>query len=153
MQWQALSVCFYQSRLGRYDELIVSVVKFTSFFRAVYHILRGLSNYEYDELEELILIQGGKQRPSREQFSHDTSEAPHVDCLGVWQAHEDLGCAVVPGLHVGEAGLAVEAAGAKVDHLKLISLIIGEQDVFRLEVAVDDPCHFLQEVQAVQDLL
>ena len=71
-------------------------------------------------------------------FNHCTAEAPHVDGSCVSDAEHNLRCAVVTRLNVRVERFALATGAAEVDHLYRRTLWVTEQNVFRLEIAVDD---------------
>mmetsp|Transcript_29698 Transcript_29698/g.76867 ORF Transcript_29698/g.76867 Transcript_29698/m.76867 type:complete len:407 (+) Transcript_29698:332-1552(+) len=107
-----------------------------------------------DGRELISLVLSGKERLARVQLDEHAAEAPHVDGHVVAAAEQHLGRAVEARLDVRVHRLPVAAARAKVDQLDRRALRMSEQDVLRLEVAVDDrDVSQLQEAECLHDLL
>ena len=100
---------------------------------------RDHANNIDNELELFPLISAGEEREASEEFDHDAAHAPHVDGLRVGEdAEHDLGGSVEPTLDVGVHDLLVQGPTAEVcDHDPALVLLF-QQDVLWLQVAVDD---------------
>eukprot|EP00964_Phaeocystis_antarctica_P151459 scaffold119065_cov63-Phaeocystis_antarctica.AAC.1 len=105
---------------------------------ALYH-LRGRRAEQLVDLDDLVaLVLPAEERLPRVHLDEDAAEAPHVDLGAVAAAEQHLGGAVEARLDVRVDRLAVAARGAEVDELDGGAPRVPQQDVLRLEVAVDD---------------
>ena len=68
----------------------------------------------------------------------DAGETPHVDAAGVGYAQHYLGRPVESRLYIGVDSFGLVAARAEVYHFEAGLVGVLEQDVLRLQVAVDD---------------
>lgn len=98
-----------------------------------------------------------EQRQPQEKLGRDAAKAPHVDGRRVAEPQQHLGAAVEAALDVAVRGARLKAGRAKVDELQLPQAAAAgawrrEQDVFGLEVAVDDR-GLAQHDERVQDLV
>ena len=100
---------------------------------------RDHANNIDDELELFPLISAGEEREAGEELDHDAAHAPHVDGLGVGEdAEHDLGGSVEPALDVGVHDLLVQRPAAEVRYHDPALVLLLQQDVLWLQVAVDD---------------
>eukprot|EP00966_Prymnesium_polylepis_P322473 7378732-Prymnesium_polylepis.2 len=91
---------------------------------------------DLDYLVRLVLPR--EEGLARVHLDEDATEAPHVDGARVGAAEQHLGRAVEARLDVRLDGLPVSTRRAEVDQLDRRPLGMSQQDVLRLEVAVDD---------------
>lgn len=89
---------------------------------------------------------------SREKLRQDTSQTPHVNWQSIGHAQDDFRRPVETRLNVGIDLFVLEAGRSKVDDLDVGFHRMGEEDVFGLEIAVDDLVA-LQQAQAAEHLL
>eukprot|EP00640_Fibrocapsa_japonica_P003499 CAMPEP_0113940898 /NCGR_PEP_ID=MMETSP1339-20121228/6923_1 /TAXON_ID=94617 /ORGANISM="Fibrocapsa japonica" /LENGTH=307 /DNA_ID=CAMNT_0000944869 /DNA_START=300 /DNA_END=1224 /DNA_ORIENTATION=- /assembly_acc=CAM_ASM_000762 len=88
----------------------------------------------------------------RPHLGQQAAHAPHVDGHRVGQPQDHLRRAVEPALYVGLGLLSLEAGGPKVNEAHgRRALLVHQQDVLRLQVAVHDPLA-TQERQRLQHL-
>ena len=105
----------------------------------------------HDAGQLLLLVLAGEDGVARQELGEDAAQRPHVDGQAVRHAEDDFGRAVEARLDVRVHLLVLEAGGAKVDDFDFRVRRVGEQDVFRFEVAVDHALTFEQD-EAVEDL-
>ncbi len=86
----------------------------------------------------VLFVLAREQRVPHIEFVKDTAEAPHVDGCVVGDAQHDFWGSVESGLNVGVDLFVLEAAAAEVDYLDARLVYFSQQDVFGLQVAVDD---------------
>ena len=67
------------------------------------------------------------------------------------QAQEDFGTSIPARLHVGEAGLVVCACRAEVNDFYAFELAVREEDIFWLQVTVNNPDIF-EMIQSIEHL-
>ena len=72
------------------------------------------------------------------QFGENTSETPHVDGHAVFGAEYDFWCAIESTLNVRVDSLVIVATGTVVDDFDAAASLLLEQNVLRLEIAVND---------------
>ena len=91
-------------------------------------------------LEEklLLLVPSRKEWVPRMELGKDAAQTPHVNGEAVIAGEDDLGTAVEARLDVRVHLLALEAGRAKVNDADVILVFGDEENVFRLEIAVDD---------------
>lgn len=93
----------------------------------------------------------GEDRDAREQLGEDAPEGPHVDGGCVGDPKNNLRSTVEPRLNVGVNLLVGEARGSEVDDLNTRLVGALQEDVFGLQITVDDL--FVSEVlQGLQNL-
>ena len=85
-----------------------------------------------------MLILTREERVSREQLKEHTPEGPHVDSHRVVNPEDNLRRAVESGLDVRVDPLVLETRGAEVNDLDARLVLLAEEDVLGLQVAVDD---------------
>mmetsp|Transcript_45383 Transcript_45383/g.142764 ORF Transcript_45383/g.142764 Transcript_45383/m.142764 type:complete len:514 (+) Transcript_45383:677-2218(+) len=93
-----------------------------------------------------------EEQLARVELHQDAAEGPEVDLRRVGEAEDDLRCPIGAALHVRAALVVVQVRVAIVDHLDLARGQRRDENVFRLEVAVDDVA-LVQALQRVQALL
>mmetsp|Transcript_3808 Transcript_3808/g.12719 ORF Transcript_3808/g.12719 Transcript_3808/m.12719 type:complete len:418 (-) Transcript_3808:936-2189(-) len=106
------------------------------------------------DLDDLVLlVHPGEEGLPRVHLHEDAPEAPHVDLRRIGAPEEHLGGAVEARLDVRVHALVRAAGGPKVDDLDGRPLGVPQQDVLRLEVAVDHG-HLAEreEAKALEDL-
>ena len=128
--------------LGSYQFILsVSEVseKLFVFLRLPNHIMRQLPD-RYDEvLQELVLVPGWEERRAYGQLVQDAADTPHVDRVVVLDSEDDFRRSIVTTLYVKESRGAVLATCAKIYKFDLVELVVGEEYVLRLHIAVDNP--------------
>ena len=105
--------------------------------RVAEHLRRRHAEQVHDAAHLVRLVGAAEERLPRVHLHEDAAEGPYVDLRGVPESQEYLRGAVEPGLDVLVHALRGVAAGAEVDDLDRGALRVAEQDVLRLEVAVD----------------
>jgi len=98
-----------------------------------------------------LLVLAWEEREPRIQLCQNAAKAPHVDCLRVGNAKNDLGRPVKTRLYVCVDALVEHAARPIVNYLDSRLVRLLEQNVFGLHVAVHDVV-FALELQRLQDL-
>ena len=91
-----------------------------------------------DARQLVVLVLAGERRPPGVQLDEDAAEAPHVDRRAVPRAEDHLRRPVESRLDVRVRLLRLEAARPEVDDLNAAAAELAEEDVLRLEIAVDD---------------
>ncbi len=71
-------------------------------------------------------------------LNHCTAEAPYIDGGCIPDAKNDLRCAVVTRLNVRVERFALATGAAEVNHFNRRTLRVTEQNILRLEIAVND---------------
>ena len=93
-----------------------------------------------------------KEDSSGVEFGQDASQRPDVDLLVVGEAEHHLWSAVRSGLDVGAEMIGRKARRSQVNHLHFASAEALDENVFGLQIAVDD-VEFVDKVQRFEDLL
>jgi len=107
--------------------------------RGLKYGLGGHADNIDDELQLLSFVGSWEQREPGVKFNHDAAEAPHVDLLGVReQPQNDVGGSVESALDVGVHDLVLQATGPEVGYHDAALIFALQQDVFWLQVTVDD---------------
>ena len=125
--------------------------EFLSPRRLIHHSVRGHTDHLHYSAELVTLAISGENRVADVQLGSDAPETPHVDSAVIGNAKHDLRSSVEPALDVGVNLFVQEGAGAKIDDLEARLVGFFEQNVFRLQVAVDDLEH-LQVLEGVKQL-
>ena len=102
------------------------------------HCVARDANHLHDQRKLVVLVFAREDRVSHCELSHDAAEAPHVDAGRVRDAKDDLRRAVKPTLDVSVHPLILKTGAAKVDDFDAGLRRVFEQNVLRLEVAVND---------------
>ena len=143
------------SRVLLHDRCVLVLVvlgeEFVSSLRLVVDFAVGRADHLDDAAHLVVLAFAREDGEPDVQFRHDAPEAPHVDRAGVRNAQHDLRRAVEPALDVGVDALVQEGRAAEVDDLDAALVRLLQQDVLRLQVAVDY-LELLQVFQRVQQL-
>lgn len=92
----------------------------------------------HDTGELFLFVFAGKQRVAGPELGKDTAEGPHVDTQAIGRAKNNFWGAVKAGLDVSVNLFLLAAAAAKVDNADVCVTGVAEEDVFWLEVAVDN---------------
>ncbi|ETV99496.1 hypothetical protein H310_08171 [Aphanomyces invadans] len=116
----------------------VVVEKVFSSLAFVNHVLGRNVKHFHDARELLAFVLAGKDGIPREQLAQNARKAPHVNGHPVRQTEDDFGRSVEPRLNVRKERGVVKARRPKVDDCDLRRLGFAQEDVFRLEVAVDN---------------
>jgi len=107
--------------------------------RPAQHASVGHSNHINDELYLLSLVGAREQRETSEELNHDASKTPHIDLLSVWEDSEhNVGGSVESTLNVGVHDFIFQTTRSEVSDGYSTFVLLFHQDVFRLEIAVDD---------------
>ena len=115
------------------------------------HVVWRHATYLHDVRQLVDLGLSWEDGVARVQLSNDATEAPHVNAHSVRYTQDDLGSAVEPRLDVRVDALVDEARAAEVNDLDAALVLLLEQDVLWLEVAVDD-AEVLLVLQGLQNL-
>ena len=92
-----------------------------------------------DNLVNLVhLVRAGKEGLASVHLDEDATQAPHVDREVVSDPEENLGTAVEPALDVLVDSLSYLARRPKVNYLDSAPLWVAQQNVFWLQITVDD---------------
>lgn len=106
----------------------------------------------HDTGQLLLLVFTRENRIAGVKLSQDTANAPHINCNSVTHAEDNLWRAVESRLNVGIDLFILEAAGTEIDDLDLRVHRVSKQDIFWLEITVNDLVH-LKKKQTAQKLL
>lgn len=98
---------------------------------------RYIAEGNYEEFQQLILILRWEQRRVVGDLEQDASDAPDVHGVLVGALEYYLRRSVHAALHIAEAELVILATGAKIDELDVPELVIDEENVLGLDVAVN----------------
>lgn len=109
------------------------------------------SKHFHDTGQLLLLIFSGEDRISSVKLSQDTANTPHIDCNTVTHTEDNLWRTVESRLNIGIDLLVLEAAGTEIDDLDLRVHRVSKQNIFWLEITVDDLVH-LEKKQTAQKL-
>lgn len=108
------------------------------------YILNGLQNHHHNN-HACNTAFGVHRQPwyleehvSTSQLRHNTAKAPDVNAASIGQPQHNLRGPVAAALHVARAAVGHKAAAAEVDDLDLAPGVALDEDVFGLEVAVDE---------------
>jgi len=103
-------------------------------------------------LEQLVLVFGWKQRLAHDELEDDAPQRPHVGCVVVCVAQQNLGRPVVPALHVEEPLFAVFATRPEVYYFYRLVALVSKQNVLWLHVAVNHASvlHVFQSFQHLE---
>jgi hypothetical protein len=97
------------------------------------------TNHIYDQLHLFTLVSARKERKSGEKFDHDAAKRPHINLLVVGEeSKHDIGGTVEATLYVSIDDLVLEATGSEICYDDARFILLLEQDVFRLQITVDD---------------
>lgn len=99
----------------------------------------------------LVLVAAREQNLAGVELVENAAVRPHVDRVRVLDAQDNLRRAVKSRLDVSVDLLGFEAARAEIDDFDANFALLLDENVFRLEVAVDDLV-LPHEVQAHHDL-
>lgn len=102
-------------------------------------LLRWHSYNINNQLKLLSFLGAWEQRESSVKLDHDATEAPHIDLLRIGeQPEDDIRGTIEPTLDVSVNDLVLQAPTSKVCHNNTTLVLALEQDIFWLEVAMDD---------------
>lgn len=96
------------------------------------------SKYLHDTSELLLFVFSWEQRIASPELSQDATKRPHVDTQPVGAAENNLRTAVETRLNVRVHLLFLLATASKVNDPDIGLASLTEEDVLRLEIAVDD---------------
>jgi len=97
------------------------------------------SNHVNDELDLFSLVCAREQRETREELNHNAAKTPHIDLLSVRKdSKHDVGCSVKSTLNVGVYDFIFQAPRSEISDCYSAFVLLLHQDIFRLEVTVDD---------------
>jgi len=115
------------------------------------YIIRGdtLDFHDIGELFSFVLSR--EERVASVKFCHDAAKRPHVDARRVRDSHHDLRRSVETRLNICVNTLPLEAAAAIVDNFDSGLVRLLQQNILRLQIAVDDVVIAL-ELERLQDL-
>lgn|SRR5690242_940711 len=106
----------------------------------------------HDASKLFLLVLARKDGVTGEELCKDTAETPHVDSQAIAHTQYDFWRTIEARLDVSVDLLVLETARSKVDDLDLRVQWMREQNVLRLQIAVDHPLT-LQQNQRAQHLL
>jgi hypothetical protein len=115
------------------------------------HLQRRIAANEKVEFQELIFIKSWENRSSTEKFRYDATQTPHIDLMIVIQPQDDLRSSIEARLNVSKCVHPSRARRSKIDDLNIFPPYISEQNIFRLQITMDDLA-MLQVDQAFHDL-
>lgn len=98
-----------------------------------------------------MLVISRKDWLSSVELSKDATETPNVNLFGVLDPENDLGRSVEARLDVGVDLLIPEAPRAKVDYFEVPAHCVSAEDVFWLQITVDDLV-LLKKYKALEEL-
>jgi len=144
----------FASRVLEHDGLVISVVfvlgeELAPPLGDVVDLLRRDVDHLDDAGHLIVLGLAREDGVADVELSHDAAEAPHVDRACVGDAKHDLGGPVEPGLDIGVDPLIYESRGPEVDYLDSRFVRLLQQDVLRLQIAVDY-AELLQVLEGVE---
>lgn len=105
----------------------------------------------HDASQLFLFILAGEDGITGIEFRQNTSDAPHIDGHAIRHAEDDFGRPVEARLNVGIHLFVFEATRAKVDDFDLRVHGMCQQNVFRLQIAVDD-FMLLEQDQSLKQL-
>jgi len=106
----------------------------------------------HDTSQLFLFVLAREDGHPRVQLSQDTAERPHIDRQAIGHAKDNFRRAIEARLNVRINLLVFKAAGAKVDDLDFCVQRMAEQDVFGLQITVDDPV-LLEQIEGAENLL
>jgi hypothetical protein len=115
------------------------------------HVLLGNAYHLHDARHLVVLRVTREYGISNIQLCHDAAKGPHINGTVVRNPQHDLWCSVKSRLNVSVDALIKEGGAAEVDDFDARLVGFLEQDVLRLEVAVNDLEH-LEVLEGVQEL-
>ena len=105
----------------------------------------------HDAGELLPLILTREDWVACQELGEDAPKGPHVDGHTISHAEYDFGRPIEAGLYVGIDLLILETTGAEIDNFDLGTCWMGEEDILRLKITMDDLVA-LQQDQAAEKL-
>lgn len=101
------------------------------------HVVRRYTVQLHDVGELLVLAFTREEREAGEKLRHDGPKRPHVNRRGVRNTKNDLWRPVEPRLDIGVYPLAHEATAPIVNDLNTRLVLLLQQNILRLQVAMD----------------
>jgi len=105
-------------------------------------VLKNLQGWDtkdlHDEVQLFHFALTWKNWDARIKLNQDAAETPHVNRSCVWNADNDFWCPVKSWLDVGIDALIGKARRTKVDDFDPWLVWAFQQNILRLQVAVDD---------------
>lgn len=105
-------------------------------------LLAWLSQYLHDSSQLIVFTVSRKDWNPKKEFRTDASERPHVNCGVIREPQQHFRRSIVPRLDIRKDLVRFKACTAKVYDLDIKVIFAFKQDVFRLEVAMNEPCFF-----------
>src|ERR1700709_1984042 len=93
----------------------------------------------HDASQLLLFVLAREDRISSVKFGQNTAKTPHVNRQTIRHSKNDLWKAVESRLNVCVDLLVFVTARSEIDNLNLGACRMGKKDIFRLEIAVNDP--------------
>ena len=97
---------------------------------------------ELEDLEDLINLRvTHKERSFLDEFSEDAADCPHVDAQGVLLlTQKDFWSSVPKSLNFMGQGLDWDGESSRKSEITDLKIaLVGDKDVLRFEVSVEDP--------------
>lgn len=93
----------------------------------------------HDAGKLFLFVLTWEQRIACPQLSQDTAQRPHIDAEAIAAAEYDFRTSIEARLNVRVHFLFLLAAAAKINHPYIGLARFAEQDIFRFQIAMDDP--------------